>query len=82
MFISNRKGIFQLWKTSLDGEPPVPILNSNWPIDYYSVSWESDVLVYVPRLIDSLIEVSSNPVDSSGRREVAPCVINSTQMEK
>jgi Tol biopolymer transport system component len=36
----------------------------------------------VPKLIDSLIEVSPNPVDSSGRREVAPCVINSTQMEE
>jgi Tol biopolymer transport system component/DNA-binding winged helix-turn-helix (wHTH) protein len=66
LFVSNRSGSFILWKILRTGSKPQPIFSLHLPIDFYSIAKESDNLVFVPKLDDTLIEVTSNHMGNLG----------------
>lgn len=84
LFVSNRSGSFILWKMLRTGSKPQPIFSLHLPIDHYSISRETNDLVFVPKLDDTLIEVISNNVGEAGtkiQKDGVRCSLDSSRAE-
>ncbi|MFM8392964.1 MAG: hypothetical protein ACKOB4_03465, partial [Acidobacteriota bacterium] len=69
------------WKISRAGGEPEPFFNLHVPIDFYSISRETNDLAFIPKLDDTLIEVISNGVETGNQQDIVRCQLNSSRVE-
>jgi Tol biopolymer transport system component len=68
-------------KVGIEGDSPIPAPNITWPISYYTLARKSDLMIYVPNVYDTAIDIISNSGRNRAQAVKPICQINSTLYE-